>query len=402
MRKYLWIYVIVTIIVSIWVVRYFLNRPIETQHVRYAQIEERVNADGYIVRDETVYMSASGGTVDSAVREGERVAKGMRIASVYRSGIDEKLKQEINEVDEMLAKLENTMPQKQLFGNDLVTVETRIKENVADIVKAARLGLYTQITVSKKAIDTLAGHRAEVAGADSPKQSTVAELTAKKKELEGRINSEKQEIYAAVGGVYSAKVDGYEGILRPDSIKDMTVAEFESIPAPREDNFTQTDTVEPGGAACKTVDNSNYMCVAVVSEADVHDIAEGNAVSLRFPKISEVLFPAKVEKIVVDPSGKALIVISANRALEGVYSIRNVNFDIVKRTHAGLSVPISALRIVDNKTGVFINRAGVAEFREADVRYKDETIAILSEGELKMYDAVVVNGDNVESGRVLE
>ena len=108
-----------------------------------------------------------------------------------------------------------------------------------------------------------------------------------------------------------------------------------------------------------------------------------------------------------EENGQAVIVVSANHYLDSIYSIRTAEFEIIRRTYSGLKVPISALRVDGETTGVFVNLGGVARFREVNVLYSDDTMAIVEDqgnisGVLKLYDSVIVNGHNIENGKILD
>ena len=131
MRKYAWIYVLVTIIVAIWLGQYFLNQPVQTQTVRSASYEEKVSVSGYMLRNETVYSTTKGGALESAVRDGERVSKGTKIATVYQDGINTQIKQDLDAVNQKIERLQNSLSKQDVFTADLATIETQIKSGVS-------------------------------------------------------------------------------------------------------------------------------------------------------------------------------------------------------------------------------------------------------------------------------
>ncbi len=406
MRKYAWIYVIVAIVAAIWLYRYFTNRPVKTQTAYTATYEEKVSVSGFMLRGETVYPASAGGALESAVREGERVPKGKRIATVYKDGIDSKIKQELDAVNLQIERLQNTLTQKQVFSSDLAMVESQIKSGISETIDAAHSGNYGNMDTIKQALTRLSNRQTQISGetATNPTHAALEGLLAQRQRLESQIDSSKQDIYAQAGGIYSAVVDGLESVLVPDNVKNLTVTSFKTIKAPAAQN--KKELLTPGEAACKTVDNSIWMSAALINKNDLDGIKEGLAIKLRFPDLSDEAIDAKVAYISPFENDQAVIAVSANRYLDSIYTVRAVNFQIIKNTYQGLALPISALRITDDKTGVYINPDGVARFREVDIIYKNDVTAIVRDttgqaGKLKLYDSVIVNGTGIEDGKIV-
>lgn len=99
------------------------------------------------------------------------------------------------------------------------------------------------------------------------------------------------------------------------------------------------------------------------------------------------------------------MVLSSRNYIKGVYSERSVKTEIIKGNYDGLKIPISALRVIEEDTGVFVNTDGVARFRKVELLYKDEQMAIVDKssetGYLKLYDPVIVYGKDIEQGKIV-
>lgn len=406
MKKYAWIYAIVAVFSAIWLGRYLLHKPVKTQVVYKTTYEEKVSVAGLLLRNEIVYTTSCGGVLESSTRENERVFKGKKIATVYKDGIDSQIKQDLDAINQQIERLQTTLTKKQFFSSDLASLESQIKTCIIELTGIPHTGNYNDLAAVKEELDWLVSRQTEISDEtdSSPKQSILDNLIKERKKLESQIDSSKQDIYAQAGGIYSTVVDGLENILVPDNIKQLTVSDFKNIKVP--ESRTKKQHFDPGDAVCKTVDNSVWMCAALLGEKDLLNIKEGGAVRLRFPEISSEAIGAKVEYISPVEDGEAVVVLSANQYLDSIYTARSVNFEIIKKTYQGLSVPISALRINNEKTGVFVNRDGIARFCEVNILYKDDSMAIVEDtsgqqGKLKLYDPVIVNGTNIEDGKIV-
>lgn len=407
MRKYAWLYILVTILLVIWLGQYFLNQPVQTQLVQSDTYEEKVSVSGVMLRNETVYTSSKGGTLESAVRDGERVAKGKKIATVYQDGIDTQIKQNLDAVNQKIERLQNSLSKGDIFTSDLATIETQIKSGISELIDIANSGDYSNLLGVKEELERMVGKQQEVSGEgeESPKQSALDALLAEKAEYESQINSAKQDIISQASGIYIPVVDGLESILLPSNIESLTVHDFKSLQVP-EEIPEKKETVGPGEAVCKTVENSLYMSAALIGEKDIYGMEAGDSVQLRYTDLSSEAIDGTIEYISPIEDGQAVIVVSANQYLDSIYTVRKVDFDIIKKTYSGLSIPADALRIEDDTTGVYVDSEGVARFREVNVLYKNDEIAIVEDttsqtGKLKLYDSVIVRGKDLEDGKII-
>ena len=403
MRKYAWIYVIITVVLAIWGVRYFTNRHVQTSVVRIAQHEDSVSASGVIVRNETVYTAETGGSLQSQVSDETRVAKGKKIASLYTDGIDSALKAELDGINDKISRLEASTSQTQVFGNDIATVETRVKSGVNELVDASVSNDLSNLAVVAKELSELSGAQSEMSGDKSPRQNALNELYTKRKETEGRIQSAKKDIYSKAAGVYISGVDGCENILTPDAVKNMGPEQFNGLNIPKRSETKEHYSA--GETICKTVDNGIWYAAAVVNADSVYGLSAGKSLKIRMPELDGTAVNGQVEYISENSGGQALVMVSSRQYIKGVYSERCVKLDLIMNTYYGIEIPMSAVRVSGEDTGVFVNTDGVARFKKVNILYKNNDIAIVEKSEqndrLRLYDPVIVNGSSVEAGEII-
>lgn len=411
MRKYAWIYILIAVIAVIWGVRFFMNQPVQTEIATAVSYEDKVEAAGVLVRNETVYQSAAGGSLQPQVADEARVAKGKKIATVYTDGIDGNLKVELDNVNEKIAKLESATQQADVFGSDLATIETRVKASVDALVEASVSRDMSDLPIITKELEKLISTQQEVSGAENPRQSALDELYQQRQQIESRINSAKKDIYSAAAGVFINGVDGCEPFLTPEAVMEMGVEEFNGLSVPK--RTAAKDHYTAGENVCKTVDNSIwYIAVSVpadtaaaIEEAENIRVKRGSTLQLRLPELDSTIVPAQIESVSEASGGNVLLVLSSRNYIKGVYSERSVKAEIIKGNYDGLKIPISALRVIEEDTGVFVNTDGVARFRKVDLLYKDGQMAIVDKssetGYLKLYDPVIVYGKDIEQGKIV-
>lgn len=403
MRKYAWIYILVTLIVLVWAIRYFMNKPVQTEIANAIDYEDVIKASGIIVRDETLYKTETGGSLQSEVFDETRVSRGKKIATVYTDGIDSNLKSELDSINEKIEKLESATSQTQVFANDLASVEAGIKSGIDELVSASVSSDMSSLSVIEQEISSLMSTQRRVSGADTPRQNALNDLYTQKSETEGKINSAKKDIYASSAGVYIAGVDGCEQYMTPGAVINMSVEEFNSLNIPKRSEVKEH--YDAGEYVCKTVDNGKWYVCATVDQKDISEFEKGDRVYIRMPELASDEVDGEIENISEESGGKVLVTLSSGHYIKGVYSERCAEIEIILSRYSGLKVPISAVRVEGEDTGVFVNTDGVARFRKIDILYKDDKMAIADisseSGYLKMYDPVIVNGKDIEQGKII-
>ena len=168
-------------------------------------------------------------------------------------------------------------------------------------------------------------------------------------------------------------VDGYEEILTPQTIFTYQVSDIDKIPQLQMSEKTN-NSVNSGESVCKIVDNHIWYAMAKVTKSDAEAIEAKKEVIIRFDDLPGSEVSATVEYISVEKDGEsAVVVLKSDRYLEGVYGMRIGNMEIITNRHVGYEVPIHAIRVVDDKTGVTVS-AGVSEFFcETDIVFSDES-----------------------------
>ena len=94
-------------------------------------------------------------------------------------------------------------------------------------------------------------------------------LNAEISTLSGRLEGGTQTIRAPFAGTYSAVADGYEAVLTPAALENMTVAQYDAI-APEAASST----------VGRLIAGEEWRFVTVLSAADAARLQKGQALSL--------------------------------------------------------------------------------------------------------------------------
>lgn len=345
----------------------YLKIPVETKTASLTQIEDVVSAEAYVIRTEEVYAAQVTGTMYNYVEEGDRVAKNMCVSTVYRGNVDSELVQNLNNVNNRIKKLEEAKERNEQFITDSGSGDNTVEKVKNNIITAVIDNNIAEIESCKNTLKALNDEDAQEFDAD------LKELLTQKRNLESKLSNDKSDINTTMAGIFSLNVDGYEKILTPEIIMQYKVSDFEQISELKMSERT-TNNVASGESICKVVDNHTWYAMAVVSKSEAEQIKEKKDVIIRFGDLPGEEVSASVEYISEEDTEaeNVVIVFKSDRYLEGVYGMRYGEMEIVINRYVGYQVPIHALRVVNEKTGVVISGGSSEIFCETDVVYTDE------------------------------
>lgn len=312
-------------------------------------------------------------------KEGDKIAGGERILSVYSEESDGALIAEIEKLDEQIGELSGEYV--TLTSNDVLKVENYIDEDIVNYNDACRSGNVSASATSAKRLSTL--FDIKNARTLSP-EAEKKELEEKKHSLEGRLSASMNEVTAPASGVLSASVDGFERSWTKEELSALTVGEFDRM-------AEQEEKDEEG--ACKIVDNYRWYFACKVDAGAVVKESVGNSVTIAMPD-GDVT--GKIMSISASDGTSCLLVIESDRDFPGIESKRKVSASLIFGRHEGFLLPKKAFHIYDGAYGVFIDKGNRTLFRKTAVAYEDGENVIVSEGEgteLKLYDTVIIEGD---------
>ena len=297
--------------------------------------ENAVTVSGYVVREEEV-LEDGGDLVYSPRGEGERVSRGGTVALVYPSA---QALEDANLLRELTGRMDQLQYARSLAeGNQ---ASARLDDEISgtlsgfrgslaagDLDAAAKTGqsLRTAVLRREYAYSGVEGLDASI----SVLQEQISALTASSEASATRVSAPR-------AGLFSGLVDGYEPVLSPASIQEMTPSEYRSI--------------APGSTkgVGKMIYGDAWSFVTLMRSEDVKRLQEGDAVTLRFQKGLDRDMTMKVSYISGEEGGRRVVAFTSQRFLHLATLLRHQNAQVIFASYDGIRVPRSAVR-VDTQT----------------------------------------------------
>lgn len=374
--------------------RYY-NDPLSTTRVYAAITEESIHADGWIVREEETFHIGSGILVHP-LKEGERVGVGQTLAAAYNNA---------GALDTVKALEEKTLQLQQLeFALDTylnpdaaLKLDSSITEGLLTLRADVSRGDYSA------ASENLSALKADILKR-SHSFSSATEVQAQIDAVRGEIASLKETlsdvttVEAKRPGTYAAVADGYEAVLTPEFLKNLTPSALGGV---------QKQSVEADVG--KVIYGTTWYYAATISEADAARLQVDDTVTLRFSKGLEQDVSAWVESVSAPENGKCAVVLGATKYMAQMTQLRQLQAEIILDSYSGLRVPANALRLdEEGRSGIYCLVGYTAQFKPADVVYQGDGYTLLrpdktAEGSslLRVGDEVIVTSKELYDGKMV-
>ncbi len=386
MGKNIFIIILIAAGISVFYGVRYVKTPVNTEVAYITKCEESIRADALIIKNESVNTAENGGMVYAYVSDGDRVGKNRKIATVYGSSVNADVLKELNNTDK---KIQNIKTNSLQSTNSNLPEESLVMSYVNNITEAVYDGNISEIYKIKSEIKDVR------AGQKNSDNAELAELEGKKEELENKISGKKYDIYSKIAGVFINATDGLENIITPDNMLNMSIADFDSLISSTAK--PSSSEISIGDDICKIVDNNRWYTALKTETDKLSNTKVGDSVTLRFDAAPSAEISAEVYAISEEENGSVILFIKCEKYINGILALRSSGVEVVLRNYTGYRLPIYAIRVQDNQTGVMVEETLSEVFKPCEVVYtdEDEEFVIIrspedSANEIKQNDKIII------------
>ncbi|MEG1720040.1 MAG: HlyD family efflux transporter periplasmic adaptor subunit [Clostridia bacterium] len=260
----------------------------------------------------------------------------------------------------------------------------------------------TTATIHKKTteLQVLFNKKQIVLGQINNVQAIIDELTAKRDELVKKTgNNSISSVTSPYSGYFSSSFDGYENILSPKFLLEGGYEKYKEV------MDSTPNGVAPKDYVCKINASFTWYFACTVPKDSLKRYSVGDQISLRLSSLSNDTMPANFAQI-TPMDDFDYIVFSSNSYSSDLLKARKLKAQIVTKKYTGFRVNKNAIRIQNDKKGVFSLRGSQVQFKEVNVLFmKDEYVIIKqtenSKTNLLAGEEVVVSGKNLFDGKII-
>ena len=389
----------------------YLGDPLTTTLAYNYQVEEGMDLSGYVVRREQVLADETSGLLRLQRSEGEKVGAGGTVALVYadQASLDRQ-----REIDELSGRIEQLQfAQEASLGSEVsLKLDAQIMRSLLDYRAELAAGRLDNAEEHETELKSLVLKRDYTYSDTEDLSGQIAELQSQLKELKAQTASTVRTVKAPVSGVYSAVVDGYETVLTPGLLADMTPSQLNAVQA------DETLTSQTGKLI---LGDSWYYAVTMSADQAKALRDSGGTMTLRFAKGVEQDQTVTLYAVGPEEQGRVVVTVRGEYNMAQVTLLRRQSAQLIWRTVAGIRVPNEALRAANTKVDQEGNRTTVeslgvycvvgmeARFKPVEVLYSGDGFVLVrstaaSDQEslrLRPGDEIIISAKDLYDGKVV-
>lgn len=414
--------VLIFIVFTFVTTNFMGNNSIVTETAYVTTVHDTISTTAYVIRDEQYIEYNKNGVLVFNVSNGERVTVNGTIANVYQNESDAVTYQRICEIDKEIAELKTLNNVLSSSNVGLDSVNNRLDQKLTSFIETINKRDFNNISEIESGLITAIYRKQIITGDQKNFDSKIAELEAEKNGLSNSFGDSIDKIVSKESGYYVSNIDGFENKITSKVLSELKYSDIK--------NVTKSD-VEESKYVGKLIKDVNWYLACPVSLEEATAITHNSTqVNVKIPYATTDLIPAKVVSVnQFSNEEKALVILECNYMSPALSQIRNEVVEIQLDSYKGIKVPKVALHDdVVKKTsydengkkvttesrvqGVYVKYGSELIFKQVHIIYSGDDFVLCSEKPdsdllfngttITMYDEVVVEGDNLYSGKLID
>lgn len=410
LKNFFFSFVIVCIVIYIFQT---INGSVETMVAENGSLEDVINADGIIVKDEKVYNASVGGSVTYYCEDGAKVKAGQLVADLNTDTNSAQISKQIAEIQATIDLKKNNSNSKaeSLSQESLTAFENDIQASILNNELSDMYNIVGQVN-NKGNATTYEG---------SYDKYDIAQLEAMKKDLANSISTHKVPYYSGMAGLITYKIDGLENEYKFENVMNMTPSSTVKRDYSMSDK-SQKEAVAENEGMFKITRNFDYYIVATVDNEKAKLFEENKYVKTRILSDGGQHEVWGYIKKINYGSEQSVLILYFDDYFYKIYDRRYVDLELITDIYEGVKIDTKSLTELNGLTGVYVQDASnIIKFFPVEILGRDEESAIISTGEyvgehdrriikiddkayptVKIFDKVVLEPEDVYDGQIAD
>ena len=390
-----------------------------TENAVKATVTNKISANGFIIRDETILTNDTSGVLSYQCLNGEAVNAGGEVAKIFSDEKDAVSQSNADRLESKKNSLEALQRNTVLGTMSLDIINNNIKSKLIGYLENVNNNSVSSVKNDADSLVSSISQRQIYTGKIKNFNSEIEELGAQASQLRSSAGDSIGSVITPVAGYFTEFCDGYETSVDYGSVENMTLDDLHSV---------KKKSV-PSNAAGKVVSNVTWYVACEVSSDEAASLTVwDSSVTVLLKEASTEAIPAEIYKIQQEGDDRALVILSCDYMNNGFLEARSEPIEIGMGTYTGLRVSRRAIHddYVTKVTydendnahkeqkkvqGVYVLYGSEVQFKQISILHADEDYVICDtnpeEGVLfngktvSLYDKVIIKGDDLYDGKVI-
>ena len=368
----------------------------KTENAITYTLAESINLDGVVAFD-TVDVPGSG-NLGYLVKDGERVTNGTVVAECYTDDAQGLQRERLDRLDRtitLLTKSENST------GSDLNVLAGQRRQALYNLLDKLDTAQYSGISDAEDNF-LLAQNRLQIStGQTAGFTDSVAALQTEYDAIKSELDA-LQTITATTNGYFSSTAASPAIAVDRQTLEDADPAALQQL---LQNGFP----VASADRAGQITTGFSWRFYAVCDLDTAARFDNISSVKISVPGKQNTPLAATVEEIVEDKdAGLAKIVLQCQTINAEVLSFGQETVQVDLKTYEGIRIDKEALHIVNGQRGVYVKYGNLQRFLKITTLYENDSYILIpengkigTENEVRLYDEIIVEGTNLQDGKLL-
>ncbi len=400
-KKFIAIAVALTLLTYIgYQVYRMIYKPVKTEIAYEYTVEDTVETDAFVARNEEYITNQKSGTIISVVSDGSRVSKGQEVAVVFSDTSAADTYSKLKELKTQIDRYQKLASQSDNYTFDIKDLDANVDKSVMNFVDLVDSKKISQIYDGFHDVRDTVITRQIATGNSFDFDSKLKALETEYASLSKK-SSEHSSVVSSRSGYYISGTDGLEKIVDCSKVKDLTVDNIYGILKSKAE-----DT--PSGAIGKMVTEFTWYFLCVVDANSIGNLNAGDTITVNLPFSAVNHVKATVYAINENNGDEAAVVLSCNLMNSDISSLRHETAELVVDSYTGLKVSSAAIRVNDKgEKGVYVQNGNIVEFKKLNIIYTTDDY-VLSKADVndddyvRLYDNIITEGKELYDGKIVK
>ena len=330
---------IISIAALIYLGYHFINSfssEIVTEYALQITESDIVSLDGYILRDEDVMWSTTTGSRGYLVSDGTKVKVGSPVVNIYNGSSSDEDKLVV--IDKKLDLLAASTITEGITSSDTGALDTRISSSYMSIRQNAEAGLYSTLPKRRDELLTLINKRRLITGAVDSFDDVIEDLNSQRDAITAQHGDLAEAVTTNESGYFYSELDGYEGIFGTDQVETMNFDTFDQMLASEPRQYSDQ-------AVGKLCTEFEWYVVSECTRDSLRYFSKGSYYTVGFPYNNDVSIRMELVNVYSEIGNDRVLVVFRSGTIPEDFSFRRMQpIEVVRSSHTGYKVPISAAR----------------------------------------------------------
>lgn len=387
---------------------HFFDTSYETETAMRATADESRVFEGVFVRDETLLTGAGNGAVSYQIPDGGKMATGDVIAEIYADSGAIERQQKIEALEAQLDVLERISNPGTLEQAQPADLSRQISEYYQTFVQNRDKGKLTAAAASEEQfLEAYSTYQIVISKGAVSFAEQIAELKSEIEKLKDGELEPESIVTAESSGYFISETDGYEEMLKPEKLSEITPERLKSVLAG--ENAVPVSEHIIG----KSVAQYDWYMLGLINNQELKYQVD-DTVTLRLLN-SSVEADATIQELrKIEDSNQVMVILHCDAMSSEFVQNRTETVEMILGEYEGIKVPRDAIRfkdvevtktdettgeetiVTENRRGVYVQDGEKLEFKMLDVVYEGDSYVISEISKdnsyLMLYDSIIVEG----------